>query len=74
MYKYTCVQIQLFSPIIKLWRKKWQPTPVILPGEFHGQRSLVGIAKSQAWLSKYHPFIIKLNFYFKPQFQQDLKI
>ena len=22
------------------WRKKWQPTPVFLPGEFHGQRSL----------------------------------
>ena len=24
------------------WRRKWQPTPVSLPGEFHGQRSLVG--------------------------------
>ena len=24
------------------WRKKWQPTPVFLPGKFHGQRSLVG--------------------------------
>jgi len=24
------------------WRKKWQPTPVFLPGESHGQRSLVG--------------------------------
>ena len=24
------------------WRNKWQPTPVILPGEFHGQRSMVG--------------------------------
>ena len=24
------------------WRKAWQPTPVFLPGEFHGQRSLVG--------------------------------
>ena len=23
-------------------RKKWQPTPVLLPGEFHGQRSLLG--------------------------------
>ena len=22
--------------------KKWQPTPVFLPGEFHEQRSLVG--------------------------------
>ena len=24
------------------WRKAWQPTPVFLPGESHGQRSLVG--------------------------------
>ena len=23
------------------WRRKWQPTPVFLPGEFHGWRSLV---------------------------------
>ena len=23
------------------WSRKWQPTPVFLPGEFHGQRSLV---------------------------------
>ena len=25
-----------------LWRRKWQPTPVFLPGKFHGQRSLAG--------------------------------
>ena len=24
------------------WRRKWQSTPVFLPGEYHGQRSLVG--------------------------------
>ena len=33
------------------WRRKWQPTPVFLPGNSHGQRSLVGlvrrVAKSQ---------------------------
>ena len=23
------------------WRRKWQLTPVLLPGKFHGQRSLV---------------------------------
>ena len=23
-------------------RREWQPTPVLLPGEFHGQRSLAG--------------------------------
>ena len=25
-----------------LWRRKWQPTLVFLPGEPHGQRSLEG--------------------------------
>ena len=24
-----------------VWRKKWKPTPVFLPGESHGQRTLV---------------------------------
>ena len=24
------------------WRRKWQPTPVLLPGKSHGQRSLEG--------------------------------
>ena len=32
-----------FSPQVgKIpWRRKWQPTPVFVPGELHGQRSLV---------------------------------
>ena len=33
------------------WRRKWQPTPVFLPGESHGWRSLVatvhGVTKSR---------------------------
>ena len=24
------------------WRRKWQPTPVFLPGKFHGQKRLMG--------------------------------
>ena len=33
-----------FDPWVRKipWRKAWQPTPVFLPGESHGQRSLVG--------------------------------
>ena len=27
------------------WRRKWQPTPVFLSGNFHGQRSLVGYSQ-----------------------------
>ena len=25
-----------------IWRRKWQPTPVFLPGKSHEQRSLAG--------------------------------
>ena len=25
-----------------LWRRQWHPTPVLLPGKYHGRRSLVG--------------------------------
>ena len=32
-----------FNPWVrKIWRRKWQPTPVFLPAKSHGQRSLVG--------------------------------
>ena len=35
---------QEFSPWVRKipWSRKWHPTPVFLPGKFHGQRSLVG--------------------------------
>ena len=37
------------------WRRAWQPTPVFLPGEFHGQRSRGAtahrVAKSRTRLS-----------------------
>ena len=46
------------------WRRKWQPTPVFLPGESHGQRSLAGYSpqrhKSQTRLST-----IFLSFFLK---------
>ena len=31
------------------WRRKWQPTPVFLDGQSHGQRSLVGYSP---WVTK----------------------
>ena len=33
-----------FDPWVRKipWRRKWQSTPVFLPGESHGQRSLAG--------------------------------
>ena len=29
-------------PEWSFWRRQWHPTPVLLPGESHGWRSLVG--------------------------------
>ena len=33
-----------FNPWVRKipWRRQWLPTPVFLPGESHGQRSLAG--------------------------------
>ena len=33
-----------FDPWVRKspWRRKWQPTPVFLPGKYQGQRNLVG--------------------------------
>ena len=30
------------SRVTTTWRRRWHPTPVLLPGKFHGLRSLVG--------------------------------
>ena len=37
-----CVIHLINKASTKDWRRKWQPTPVFLPGESHGRRSLVG--------------------------------
>ena len=33
-----------FHPWVEMipWNRKWQPAPVLLPGKFHEQRSLLG--------------------------------
>ena len=31
------------------WRRQWHPTPVLLPGKSHGQRSLVGCSPWGRW-------------------------
>ena len=54
-----------FSPWVgKIpWRRKWQPTPVVLPGKSHGQRSLEGPSPwghreldTTLWLNHHHHF------------------
>ena len=37
--KYCMFLVVYFN---RIWRRKWQPTPVFLLGKFHGQRSLAG--------------------------------
>ena len=38
-----CLLIRYIAKLCsKSWRRKWQPTPVLLPGESHRQRRLVG--------------------------------
>ena len=38
----VCNSIMTFKSTYITLRRKWKPTPVLLPGKFHGQRSLVG--------------------------------
>ena len=51
------------------WRKEWLPTPVFLPGELHGQRSLAatvhGVTKSWTGLN---------NEYFHLYLKQEIQI
>ena len=47
----------LIFAVFQSWRRQWQPTPVLLPGKSHGQRSLVGcshgVARSRTRLSDF---------------------
>ena len=43
------------------WRRKWQPTPVLLPGKSHGRRSLVGYSP---WGPKESDRTERLHFHF----------
>ena len=42
-----------------IWRRQWQPTPVLLPGNSHGWRSLVG-----PWGCKESDMTERLHFHF----------
>ena len=60
-----------FNPWVRTipWRRKWQPTPVFLPGKCYGQRSLAGwvvhgVTNSQTWLSDWvHIYLITVNLF-----------
>ena len=56
-----------FDPwVLKIpWRRKWQPTPVFLPGIFHGQRNYglqsMGLQRGwHDWVTKYtHAYLLE---------------
>ena len=47
-----------------VWRRQWQPTPVLLPGKSHGWRSLVGCSPwgPRSW-TRLSDFTFSFNFY-----------
>ena len=52
-----------FNPWVRkiLWRRKWQPTPVLLLGRSNGQRSMVGYSP---WGHKESDTTERLHFHF----------
>ena len=51
----------LMSSSLLWWRRQWHPTPVLLPGKSHGQRSLVGC---RPWGRKEFDRTERLHFHF----------
>ena len=47
---------------LQVWRRKWQPAPVLLPGKSHGKKSLVGYSP---WGRKELDATEWLNFHFQ---------
>ena len=54
-----------------LWRREWLPTLVFLPGEFHGQRGLIGYSP---WGRKESDATEKLHFHFHSHFNMSLSL
>ena len=47
-----------------IWRRRWHPTPVLLPGKSHGQRSLVGCGpwgREESDMTEQLPFHFSLS-------------
>ena len=57
------INIQDLFPLGLTWRRQWHPTPVLLPGKSHGQRSLVGCSP---WGRGESDMTERLHFHFSP--------
>ena len=47
---------------VNAWRRHWRPTPVLLPGNSHGRRSLVGCSP---WVTKSRTRLSDFTFTFR---------
>ena len=47
------------------WRREWQPTPVFFPGEFHGEKILVGYSPwgGKEWNTREQTNTFNFTFY-----------
>ena len=66
-----------FDPWVKEihWRKKWQATPVFLPGKSHGQRILEGYLPSMGFLKNRYNLVTKQQqqtCYLKSQYENNV--
>ena len=58
----SCRRCEFDPWVMKIWRIAWQPTPVFLPGESYGQRSLavcspLDLKKSDTFETTQHTYI-----------------
>ena len=64
---YQCRRPRFGSWVRKIpWRKEWLPTPVFLPGEFHGQRNLMGYGP---WDHRESDMTERLSMHTQPRLQ-----
>ena len=61
VFGFLTPQVKLNSLKLVLWWKQWHPTPVLLPGKSHGQRSLEGCSP---WGCKESDMTEWLHFHF----------
>ena len=58
---YDFLPFILCEPMLPLWRRQWQPTPVLLPGKSPRRKSLVGCSP---WDRKESDMTEQLHFHF----------
>ena len=59
--KIAIVDVEKKGTFIHYWRRQWHPTPVLVPGKSHGQRSLVGCSP---WGREESDMTERLHFHF----------